>query len=446
MTNLTRTLARFPTRELPGRAEIDLDTAMRWCHTPGLSVALIDGGELRETWTAGTRTVGRAEPVTPHTRFQAGSISKSVAAAVALRLVAAGVLDLDEDVDGRLRSWRIPANDGWRPRITLRQLLSHTAGLTVHGFPGYPADASVPTVPELLDGRGNTPPVRVTTLPGVQFSYSGGGYVVLQQLLADVTATDFPTLAAELVLGPARMGDSTYAQPLPAALADEAAVGHRVGPVPVAGRWHTYPEMTAAGLWSTPADLARFFLAVRDSLAGVPGSLLPRALAEEMATPHARNTPYGLGLQLAGTDAPRTIGHGGTDEGYRNDALLYLDAGQGMVAMANSDGGGDLIAEFVRPALADEYGWPGRDTTPASPDGADRTGVYRDGDTTLRVAHTGDDVTLTVDDQPPVRLRRDPDGAWRGPALTVELRFPDPETLVLHQDAEYTTDIRAVRD
>lgn len=145
---------------------VDLAAAMRLCHTPGTGIALIDGGALAETVYAGTREAAGTDPVTGRTRFQAGSISKSVAAACALRLVADGVLDLDSDVNERLRSWRIPANDGWQPRVALRHLLSHTAGMTAGGFVGYPQGTPVPSVPELLDGHGNSEAVAVTGLPG----------------------------------------------------------------------------------------------------------------------------------------------------------------------------------------------------------------------------------------------------------------------------------------
>src|SRR5215211_2914983 len=156
----------------------DLQAAMDAYHVPGVAIALLQDGGIVETRYAGVRETGRQNPVNERTRFQAGSISKPVAAACALRLVAEGVLDLDEDVNKRLRTWRVPANGDWQPCVTLRQLLSHTGGLTVHGFIGYPAGEPVPSIPVVLDGKGNSDPVRVTTLPGLQFSYSGGGYVI----------------------------------------------------------------------------------------------------------------------------------------------------------------------------------------------------------------------------------------------------------------------------
>jgi CubicO group peptidase (beta-lactamase class C family) len=182
---------------------------------PAVSIAVVRGGGLAWAHAWGVAAAGRPDPVTPRTLFQAGSISKPVAAMCALRLAAQGRLDLDADVNEVLVAWKVPANHGWQPRVSVRQLLSHTAGLTVHGFPGYPLDQPAPSLVEVLQGSGNTPPVRVGTIPGLQFSYSGGGYCVLQQLLVDLTGLAFPELAQELVLGPLGMGDSSYQQPLP---------------------------------------------------------------------------------------------------------------------------------------------------------------------------------------------------------------------------------------
>ena len=419
---------------------------MREAHVPGVSIALIEHGTVTERWYAGMRRHGHTDPVSAHTRFQAGSISKSVAAACALRLVADGRLDLDEHVDDRLSSWRIPANDGWRPRTTLRQLLSHTAGTSVHGFPGYPHDMPVPTVPQLLDGQGNTPPVQVTSLPGLQYSYSGGGYTIMQQLLVDVTGQDFAALAAELVLGPVGMRDSTYAQPLPAELADSAATGHYPGPVPLPGDWHTYPEQAAAGLWTTATDLARFFIALRDSVLGRPGALLPQRLAEQMATPHATNARYGLGLQLADEGAPASIGHAGDNQGFVNWGRLFLESGQGLVVMTNSDWGRSLIGEVVVPAVRKHYSWPDGAAAPEPEHrtAAELAGRYRFDGGELRLRAVDDELELLFGSQPPLRLARGTDGDWHARAVNVDLRFRGEE-LTLHQEAEYSTDITAQR-
>ena len=190
----------------------------------GLSLAIIDDGRIAETRTYGTTTRGGGVRITPNTLFQAGSISKPVAAVGALQLVEAGKLSLDENVNAKLKAWRVPDNDFTvTEKVTLRRLLSHTAGLTVHGFPGYDVQERVPTVAEVLDGKGNTPPVRVNLVPGTTWRYSGGGYTVMQQLVTDVTGKTFPDYMRENVLRPLGMTNSTYQQPLPS---DWASVSH----------------------------------------------------------------------------------------------------------------------------------------------------------------------------------------------------------------------------
>ena len=408
---------------LPGRRrQVALAEAMAAAHVPGLSIALIADGVIAETACAGVLESSGTRAVTERTLFQSGSISKSVAAACALRLVADGVLDLDGDVNDRLTSWRIPANGDWQPRVTLRQLLGHTAGLTVGGFIGYPQGTAVPSVPQLLDGHGNSLPVVVAGPPGVRFSYSGGGYVVMQQLLVDVTGRDFPALAAELILGPAGMTDSTFAQPLPPAPAGSAATGHYPGPVAVPGRWHTYPEMAAAGLWSTATDLARFFLALR------AGTLLPADLFEQMAEPQISPTPYGLGLTLAPEGEPASIGHGGNDQGFENHAVLYPATGQGIVVMTNGTYGGELIREVILPAVGRAYAWPGFGVVPSSPAPA---GPRRYGE--VEVRPEGDGLVLTVPGQPPLPLTARESGRWASDSLAIDVWFDD-ETLVIEQD------------
>jgi CubicO group peptidase (beta-lactamase class C family) len=412
------------------RGRYDLAAAMHACHTPGTGIALIDGGRIAEVVYAGVRETGGSDPVTERTLFQSGSISKSVAAACALRLVADGVLDLDEDVDARLTSWHLPPNGDWRPRITLRQLLSHTAGLTVGGFIGYPRGTRVPSVPEVLDGKGNSMPVAATGFPGLRYEYSGGGYTVMQQLLVDVTGFDFPALAADLVLEPAGMRDSTYAQPLPEALADRAATGHHPGPVPVPGRFHTYPEMAAAGLWSTASDLARFFLAVQASLDGEPGALLPKDLAEEMVTPALPGSRYGLGLEV-GAGGPGSFGHSGNDQGFENHAVLR--GGTGVVMMTNSFYGKALMHGVVLPVITRALGWAGE------PEGNASETVPSGCFGPFEVRPEGDRLLLTFAGQPAVRLSATGSGRWRADEINVDVRL-DGGTLVVTQDGH---DVRA---
>jgi CubicO group peptidase (beta-lactamase class C family) len=325
-------------------------------NVPGVSVAVINDGAIEWARGYGVLEAGSVAPVGPHTRFQAASISKSIATLAALRLVEQGVLALDEDVNTRLKSWKIPRNAlTERAPVTLRRLLNHSAGLTVHGFPGYAADRPVPSLVQILDGEkpANTVAVRVDVEPGTIWRYSGGGFTVMQQLLIDVTGKTFPRLVAELVLQPLAMADSTCEQPLPAGLRLVAASGHRSKGSILPGKYHTYPEMAAAGLWTTPSDLAKFAIEIQKGLKG-QSRVVSRAIAEQMAT--IGKGAYGLGLQITREGTVVRFGHGGSNEGFKCQFLAYADPPQGVAVMTNGDRGSALDGEIIR-ALAAEYGW-----------------------------------------------------------------------------------------
>ena len=226
-----------------------LSERMAALHVNGVSVAVIHRGVIEWAQGFGVMSVG-GPPVTPETLFQAGSISKPVAAMAALRQVQEGKLSLDVDVNTLLNSWKLPDAPvaGGKP-VTLRELLTHTGGTTVHGFPGYAADAPVPTLVQVLNGEkpANTPAIRIEAAPGSKWNYSGGGYTIMQQVLIDVTKEPFPKLLHDTVLGPIGMTHSTYEQPLPAEMRASAATPYEVDGKPVAAGAHTYPEMAAAG-------------------------------------------------------------------------------------------------------------------------------------------------------------------------------------------------------
>jgi CubicO group peptidase (beta-lactamase class C family) len=331
---------------------------MRKRQVPGLSLAIIQGGKIVRAEGYGVTEKGGKIPVTPSTLFQAGSISKPVSALGALRLVEEGKLALDEDVNARLVNWKVPENDFTREKkVTLRGLLSHTAGLTVHGFPGYATDGPVPTLVQVLDGTKptNTKPIRVDILPGSRWRYSGGGYTVMQQMVIDVTGRPFPTFMQEAVLGPLGMEESTFEQPLPADKAKRTATGHYGDRRPVKGRWHIYPEMAAAGLWTTASDLARFAIGVQEAAAGKSAKTLSRRMAQQMLA--EQKDHYGLGVGLQGTGSALRFGHGGRDEGFDAQLIASVEGGQGAVIMINANDNSRMGPRILE-AIAREYRWP----------------------------------------------------------------------------------------
>jgi CubicO group peptidase (beta-lactamase class C family) len=323
---------------------------------PGVSVAVIHEGKVE--WARGfgvTKIDG--PPVTPETLFQAASISKPVTAVAVMRLVEAGKLNLDTDVNQYLKTWKVPDNQFTAARkVSLRELLSHTAGITVHGFGGYANGDPLPTIVQVLNGEkpANSPPIRVDVEPGTMWKYSGGGYVITQQLLEDITGKPFPQIMQEMVLGPMGMVHSTYEQPLPANRLSEAAMPYAQSGQAVTGGPHTYPEMAPAGLWTTPSDLAQYALDIQRSLAGNSNHVLSVATIRQMLTPVLNQ--WGLGPETGGSGDHLYFTHGGANDGFRCNLVAY-DSGDGAVVMTNSDAGGAIANEILR-TIAYEYKWP----------------------------------------------------------------------------------------
>ncbi len=358
-----------PRVRIAGRPDPSFSLAERMerHRVPGVSLAVIDDHRIVWARGFGTREVGSGQPVDTATLFLAGSISKPVFATGALRLVETGQLTLDADVNRSLESWKVPETRHTRDRpVTLRHLLSHTGGLTVHGFPGYDVDAQLPTVPEILDGAppANTEPVRSDTVPGARFTYSGGGYTVAQLVATDVTGEPFPDLMRRLVLEPAGMVHSTFRNPPPASRARRAAAGHERWDTPVEGRYHVYPEMAAAGLWTTATDLARWAIAVSRAYRGEDGLLSPET-AREMLSRQVQvgedagvgEAAWGLGPALAGRGDSLSFRHGGRDEGFVATLSMWPATGRGLVVLTNGTSGA-LLGE-IRRAFASLYGLPG---------------------------------------------------------------------------------------
>jgi len=334
---------------------IELAARLAELQVPGVSVAVIHAGKLE--WARGFGVVrpGGA-PVTPETLFQAASISKPVFAAAVMSLVQAGKLNLDTDVNQYLTSWKVPDNKYTQDaKVTLGELLSHSAGINVHGFEGYAAGEPVPSLVQVLNGMrpANNAPIRVGSKPGTGFSYSGGGFVIAQQTVMDVTGVALPALMHDKVLAPFGMQHSTYQQPLPAERRAEVAAPYGQNGLEVTGGPHVYPELAAAGLWTTPSDLANFAIGIQQALSGKSQRVLSTATARTMLTPKVEL--HALGVLTGGSPEHPYFTHGGANEGYRCELIAY-DAGDGVVVMTNGDNGQQVIDEIVR-TVAHEYGW-----------------------------------------------------------------------------------------
>lgn len=377
----------------------ELAERMRKYKIPAVSIAVIAHGQIAWAKAYGVADASTGAPATETTLFQAASISKPVNAAATLLAVARGKLTLDGPINASLTHWKITDNDFTRATpVTLRQILSHTAGTNVHGFRGYEAGSPIPTVTQLLRGAApaNSPAVVVAMPPTAQDSYSGGGIEISQLALTDQLARPYAEILEDTVLRPVGMTRSTFAQPLPANRLAEAAAGHVRGDV-IPGKRNVYPEQAAAGLWTTPTDLAKFLIEIYRGRAG-QSKAIPQAVALQMTTAVSPRFPHnGLGLRIASINGARVFGHDGGNYGFECHATLSFD-GNGVVIMTNAEGGSRIFAELEAAVYA-AYGFPGAapviDRAPIAADHERALGTWSVelGDP-LTIARDGDRVVL----------------------------------------------------
>lgn len=353
-------------RQTPNRQGLDsftLRELMDRFHVPGLSIAVIRDFKIDWAKGWGMADVETAAPVNTETMFQAASMSKPVAAMASLKAIQEKRFGLDQDINTILKSWKLPASEFSASRpVTPRLLLSHTSGLgDGFGFPGYAPSEPVPTVPQILDGvpPSNVGKVRLERPPLTAYKYSGGGVTIEQLALTDVLGKPFPQIMREQVLDPAGMSNSTYEQPLPAEREKQAARAHSGSGRRMGAPWHVYPEMAAAGLWTTPTDLAKLLIEVQLTLLGRSERVLTQRMVEEMVTPVGVG-PFAVGFTIEKMGEGWYFGHDGANWGFRSDMLAHRAKGYGVVIMANSDSGGALIRE-VRDRIARVYGWDSLD-------------------------------------------------------------------------------------
>ena len=339
--------------------QLSLREWMQALAVPGLSIAVIDEYRIVLTKAYGVTTPGPlGSPVTPTTIFQAASIAKPVTALAVLHQVEHGRFDLDADINDYLQSWKLPDDDLQAgEKVTIRRLLAHTGGVTPGGFAGYERTAAAPGIVAVLGGvaPATNAPARVVSKPGEEVAYSGLGYSLLQLALMDRSQKSFEVILEETVLQPLGLRDSTFQQQLPEALQARAARGHLGVGAAVEGGWRVHPELAAAGLWTTPADLATLIIDVAKSRRGDPGRLLSSESARQMLSLHLDG--MGLGFVVRDDGAQGYFAHSGGNQGYFAHLEMLADTGQGIVIMSNSDAG-QALASLLIASVANEYDWP----------------------------------------------------------------------------------------
>lgn len=420
-----------------------LTARMEALHVPGVSIAVIHNGKVAWARGFGVASLG-GPPVTADTLFQAASISKPVSAVAIMHLVQAGKLTLDTDINDYLKSWKLPGNEFTQEaNVTLRGLLTHSAGVTVHGFPGYEAGTPLPTVVQILNGEppANNAPIRVNTVPGKTWRYSGGGYTIAQQAVSDVTRVAYPKLMQDLVLGPFGMKHSTYEQPLPPKLLAKVATPYRSDGTPVKGGPHVYPELAAAGLWTTPTDLAQFAIGMQRALAGKSKRVLSAETARAMLVPTFNK--QSIGFVTGGRAERKSFNHGGANDGYRCFMISYQD-GDGVVIMTNSDNGDALIPEITR-TIAHDYGWPDlappeRTLKAVEPRSFDRYGgayQFQNG-RIFTFWRDGDQIRSRIQGQAPVDLFPTSQTEYFARKVDARLTFSEGAAVLFQNDIEQT--------
>lgn len=361
-----RLIARIEAPQSPNRQGYDaltLPELMQRFRVPGVSIAVIKDFKIHWAKAYGVADVETGRLVDTGTVFQAASISKPVFAMAVVRLAQDGRLSLDADVNSILESWKVPDGELTREQpVTLRSLLSHTSGAADgFGFPGYAPTEPRPTLQQILNGEkpSNVGPVKFARRPFAGFQYSGGGVTLAQLAIADLTGRPLADIMREIVLAPIGMANSSYEQPIADALARRAARAHSGAGRPMGPRWHVYPEQAAAGLWTTPSDLARFAIEVQRAVRGPKGAVLTQASAREMVAPIGTG-PYAVGLGITQRAEGWYFGHGGSNWGFQCDVLAHVRKGYGVAIMTNGDAGGRIIQE-IEARIAAAYNWDSLD-------------------------------------------------------------------------------------
>jgi CubicO group peptidase (beta-lactamase class C family) len=349
-------------RQEPNRQGLDPYTLLELMdrfHVPGVSVAVIHDFQVHWAKGWGVADVVSGAPVDPATMFQAASMSKPVAAMASLKAVENGKFGLDQDVNSILISWKVPPGPFTATQpVTPRQLMSHTSGTgDGFGFPGYAPSAPLPAVVQILDGLppSNTGKVLWERPPLTAFKYSGGAVTIQQLVLTDALAKPFPRIMRESVLDPIGMTNSTFEQPLPPEREKQAARAHDGAGRARDAKWHVYPEMAAAGLWTTPSDLAKMLIEVQKTLLGRSSRVLSQRTMQEMVTPVGVGS-FAVGFSIDKIGEGWYFGHSGGNWGFISDMVAHRLKGYGVVIMTNSDSGGAVTRE-IRERVARAYGW-----------------------------------------------------------------------------------------
>lgn len=303
---------------------------MEFYNVKAVSIAVIKNFKLEWAKAYGFADISEKKEATTETLFQAGSISKSINSLGILKLVQEEKLDLNTDINNYLKTWKFPYDDISKgKKITIASILNHTAGLSVHGFGGYEKKQAIPTIIQILDGSkpANSVAVRSMFEPDIKFEYSGGGTTITQLLLEDVTNEIYEDYILKNVLVPLGMNNSFYRPPFPEQKEVVLATAYN-NDKEVEGKYHIYPEKAAAGLWTTPKDLAKYIIDVQLSLLDKSNKILSKEMSE-------KRLENNFGIFVENYGGIKYFRHGGGTEGFLCYDIGSMEGGDGVVVMIN---------------------------------------------------------------------------------------------------------------
>ncbi len=327
---------------------------MKHHNVPGVSIAIVKSGKLHWSKAYGLSNADKNIKVDRETMFQVASITKPITALGILKLVEQEKITLDDEVNKHLNGWQIQDNEFTKTeKVTIRRLLTHTAGLNGHGFDGYPQTEKLPSVIEVLNGEGNWAGVAVENTPGNAWRYSGGGYVILQKLIEDVTGQSFENYMEEEVLKPLKMNHSTFQQPLNKEVYKNVSSAHDNDGNAVIGGWHNYTEKGAGGLWSTPEDFIKYIIEIQNIIKGKENGLLSKETINKMLTKDLNN--WGLGLLVEGSGENLRFSHDGKNQGFFADFLAFANKGEAVVILTN--GNTPSLKNELLKSISSAYNW-----------------------------------------------------------------------------------------
>lgn len=327
-----------------------LKERMAFYNTHAVSIAVIKDYKVEWVKTYGYAAIAEKKLATPQTLFQAASISKSINSLGILKLVQEGKLSVDSDINAYLRDWKFPYDSISKgKKITLANLLAHKAGLSVGGYEGYERGKALPTTVEILNGLkpANSNAVRSVFEPGLKFQYSGGGTLISQLILEDLTGEKYDEYMKRNVLAPLGMNNSSFTEPT-GKLKNILATGYNNNGTEIKGKYHLYPEMAPAGLWTSPTDLAKLVIETQLSLLGKSN----KVLTTEMSKKRVENN---WGVFLNDFKGEKYFGHSGGNEGFGCHYVGSIDGGNGIVVMMN--GRNIKLIEEIVSSIASLNNW-----------------------------------------------------------------------------------------